>query len=79
MKLLMRSWTAAGIAALALTAVPEIYAVMQPSGVANAEVCAHGYDSITGCNDAYMPRPGYPTPVTEDHVIGMLLFGAPVF
>ena len=40
MNLWVRSWTAAGIAVLALTSIPEIYAVVQPSGVANADVCA---------------------------------------
>jgi hypothetical protein len=40
MNLWVRSWTAAGIAVLALMSIPEIYAVVQPSGVANADVCA---------------------------------------
>ena len=40
MKLWVRSWTTAGVAVLALTAVPEMYAAMQPSSVANADVCA---------------------------------------
>ena len=37
MNVWVRSWTAAGIAVSALTSIPKIYAVVQPSGVANAD------------------------------------------
>jgi len=74
MKLWVRSWTAAGIAVLALFAVPEIYAVMQPSGVANADVCASAGRrvSVGGCANiadtvsAYAPPPSYYAPLPED-------------
>ncbi len=74
MKLWTRSWTAAGIAVLALSAVPDIYAVMQPSGVANADVCASvgRRVSVGGCMnvadtvDAYAPPPAYYAPLPED-------------
>jgi hypothetical protein len=74
MKLLMRSSTAAGIAILALTAVPEMYATMLPSGVASADVCvsAGRRVSVSGCANiadtvnAYVPPPSYYAPLPED-------------
>ena len=53
MNLWVRSWTAAGVAVLALTSIPEIYAVVQPSGVANADVCASvgRRVSVSGCRN----------------------------
>jgi hypothetical protein len=74
MKLYVQSWTAAGMAVLALTAVPEMYAVMQPSSVANADVCASvgRRVSVGGCANiadtiaAYAPPPAYYAPLPED-------------
>ena len=74
MKLVMQSWASAGIAVLALTAVPETYAIMQPSGVANADVCASAGRriSVGGCMNiadtvnAYAPPPAYYAPLPED-------------
>ena len=74
MKLVMQSWAAAGIAVLALTAVPEMYAIVQPSGVANADVCASAGRriSVGGCMNiadtvnAYAPPPSYYAPLPED-------------
>jgi hypothetical protein len=74
MNVWVRSWTAAGIAALALTAVPQMYAVLQPSGVANADVCASvgRRVSVGGCMNvadtvnAYVPPPAYYAPLPED-------------
>jgi len=74
MKLVMQSWAAAGIAVLALTAVPEMYAIVQPSGVANADVCASAGRriSVGGCMNiadtvnAYAPPPAYYAPLPED-------------
>ena len=74
MKFGTRSWTAAGIAVLALTAVPDIYAVIQPSSVANADVCASvgrrvsvgGCMNIADTVNAYAPPPAYYAPLPED-------------
>jgi hypothetical protein len=74
MNLWVRSWTAAGIAVLALTAIPEIYAVVQPSGVANADVCASvgRRVSVSGCTNVadtvntYAPPPAYYAPLPQD-------------
>jgi hypothetical protein len=74
MNLWVRSWTAAGIAVLALTSIPEIYAVVQPSGVANADVCASvgRRVSVSGCTNVadtvntYVPPPAYYAPLPQD-------------
>ena len=74
MKLVMQSWASAGIAVLAFTAAPETYAIMQPSGVANADVCASAGRriSVGGCMNiadtvnAYTPPPAYYAPLPED-------------
>jgi hypothetical protein len=74
MRLRARSCTAAGITVLALTAVPGIYAVLQPSGVANADVCASvgrrisvgGCMNIADTVNAYAPPPAYYAPLPED-------------
>ena len=74
MNMWVRSWTAAGIAVLALASIPEIYAVVQPSGVASADVCA-GVGrrvSVSGCTNvadtvnAYVPPPADYAPLPED-------------
>ena len=65
---------AAGIAVLALTSIPEIYAVVQPSGVANADVCASvgRRVSVSGCTNiadtvnAYVPPPADYAPLPQD-------------
>ncbi len=70
----VRSWTAGAIAALVLTAIPEIYAVVQPSGVANADVCASVGNrvSVSGCTNvadtinANVPPPGAYAPLPQD-------------
>ncbi len=71
MNLWVRSWAAAGITTLALTAIPEIYADVQPSGVANADVCASvgRRVSVSGCTNVadtvntYAPLPqDFPPP-----------------
>jgi hypothetical protein len=72
----MSTWkrrsAAFAIAALAFTAVPEAFAVMQPSGVARADVCASvgRRISVSGCTDAiapYAPPPGAYAPLPEDY------------
>ncbi|OBI23472.1 hypothetical protein A5712_00150 [Mycobacterium sp. E2327] len=59
---------------LALTAIPEIYAVVQPPGVANADVCASvgRRVSVSGCTNVadtvntYAPPPGDYAPLPQD-------------
>jgi hypothetical protein len=71
----LRYWVAAGITVLTLTAVPEIYAVMQPSGVAHADVCASvgRRISVSGCTNVadtvgtYAPPPADYAPLPEDY------------
>jgi hypothetical protein len=70
-----RPWTAAGIAVLALTAIPEMYVVMQPSVVANADVCASvgRRISVSGCTNVadtintYVPPPADYAPLPQDY------------
>ena len=74
MNLWVRSWTAAGIAVLALTSIPEITAIVQPSGVANADVCASVGRRVRvgGCIDPidtvnrYVPPPAHYAPLPQD-------------
>jgi hypothetical protein len=74
MTLWVRSWTRAGIAVLAVTSIPEIYAVVQPSGVANGDVCASvgRRVSVGGCTNvadtvnAYVPPPADYAPLPQD-------------
>jgi len=59
---------------LALTAIPETCAVVQPSGVANADVCASvgRRVSVSGCTNVadtvntYAPPPGAYAPLPQD-------------
>ena len=76
MNLWVRSWTAAVIAVLALTSIPEIYAVVHPSGVAVADVCASvgRRVSVSGCTNVadtvntYVPPPAaYAPPAAPVH------------
>jgi len=75
MNLSVRSWTVAGIAVLALTAIPEIYAVVEePSGVAHADVCASAGRrvSVSGCTNvadtvnSFAPPPAAYAPLPQD-------------
>ncbi len=69
-----RSWAAGGISMLALTAIPEMSAIVQPSGVANADVCASvgSRISVSGCTNiadtvnSYVPPPGAYAPLPQD-------------
>ncbi len=75
MNMWVRSWTAGAIAALALAAIPEAYAVVHPSGVANADVCASvgRRVSVSGCTNvadtvnAYVPPPAAYAPLPQDY------------
>ncbi|WP_082983361.1 hypothetical protein [Mycobacterium scrofulaceum] len=69
-----RSWTVAGMAVLTLAAIPETYAVVRPSGVANADVCASvgRRVSVSGCTNvadtvnANVPPPDAYAPLPQD-------------
>lgn len=69
-----RSWAAAGIAVVALTAIPEAYAVLRPNGVASADICASvgRRVSVSGCTDvadtvnSYAPPPADYAPLPQD-------------
>jgi len=70
-----RYWAAAGITVFALTAIPEAWAVIQPSGVARADVCASvgRRISVSGCTNVadtigtYAPPPADYAPLPEDY------------
>lgn len=70
----VRSSIAAGITLLALTSIPEVYAVVAPSGVAGADVCASvgRRISVSGCTDVadtvntYAPPPADYAPLPGD-------------
>lgn len=74
MNLRVRSWLSAGMAVFALTSIPEIYAITQPSGVANADVCASvgRRVSVSGCTNvadtvnALVPPPADYAPLPQD-------------
>jgi hypothetical protein len=74
MNLGVRSWITAGIAVFALSSIPEIYALVQPSGTANADVCASvgRRVSVSGCTNvadtvnAYVPPPADYAPLPQD-------------
>jgi hypothetical protein len=71
----MKSWIAAGITLLALTSIPEVYAIVAPSGVANADVCASvgRRVSVSGCTNiadtvnTYAPPPNDYAPLPQDY------------
>lgn len=75
----MRPWerpvAAVATAALALTAVPEVFAVMAPSGQARADVCVNAGRrvSVSGCANVadavapYVPPPSEYAPLPEDY------------
>ncbi len=63
------------ITALVFTAVPEIFAMTEPSGVARADVCANvgRRVSVSGCTNIadavapYAPPPAAYAPLPEDY------------
>jgi hypothetical protein len=75
----MSSWkrpsAAFAIAVLAFTAVPEVFAVVLPSGVASADVCVNAGRrvSVSGCTNIadavapYAPPPAVYAPLPEDY------------
>jgi hypothetical protein len=70
-----RPSAAFAIAALAFTAVPEVFAVIQPSGTARADVCVNAGRrvSVSGCTNVgdavapYAPPPAAYAPLPEDY------------
>jgi len=70
----VRSWAAGGLALLFLEAMLEMSAVMQPSGLANADVCASvgRRISVSGCTNVadtvntYVPPPADYAPLPQD-------------
>ena len=71
----MSRLAAAALAVLALSAGPEVFAIMQPSGVAHADVCASAGRrvSVSGCANiadtisSLVPPPYAYAPVPEDY------------
>ncbi|BBC65769.1 hypothetical protein MMRN_26650 [Mycobacterium marinum] len=65
----------AAIAALAFTALPQVFAVMAPSGAAQADVCVNAGRrvSVSGCANIadaiapYVPPPAEYAPLPEDY------------
>ncbi|BBZ43412.1 hypothetical protein [Mycobacterium parmense] len=71
----MRRRIAAGVAALALTTIADMCAIVQPTGVANADVCASVGTrvSVSGCTNVadtvntYVPPPNAYAPLPQDY------------
>jgi hypothetical protein len=74
MNLRVRTWITAGIAMLAFTSIPGLHGLVEPSAVANADVCASvgrrvsvsGCTNVAGTVGAYMPPPGAYAPLPGD-------------
>ena len=70
-----RTWAAIAVGVLALTAVPEVFATIQPTGVARADVCVNAGRrvSVSGCTNVadavapYAPPPAAYAPLPEDY------------
>ncbi|HTX95087.1 MAG TPA: hypothetical protein VME67_09710 [Mycobacterium sp.] len=70
-----RPSAAVALAALALTAAPEVLALMQPAGAALADVCVNAGRrvSVSGCTNIadavgpYAPPPAAYAPMPEDY------------
>jgi len=70
-----RAWAAFAVGVLAFTAVPEVFAAIQPSGVAGADVCVNAGRrvSVSGCGNVadavapYVPPPVAYAPMPEDY------------
>jgi hypothetical protein len=70
----IRSWTAAAAAVMAVTAAPAALVIIQPSGTANADVCASAGRrvSVSGCANVsdtvnyFVPPPAYYAPMPDD-------------
>ena len=69
-----RSWTVTAAGVLALVAIPGAILTIQPTGVANADVCASvgRRVSVSGCANVaaavapYVPPPAYYAPMPYD-------------
>jgi hypothetical protein len=70
-----RAQAAVAIGVLAFSAVPEVFAAIQPSGVARADVCVNAGRrvSVSGCSNVadavapYAPPPAAYAPLPEDY------------
>jgi hypothetical protein len=70
----LRSWAVSGLAVLFFEAILEMCAVAQPSGMANADVCASvgRRISVSGCTNVadtvntYVPPPADYAPLPQD-------------
>jgi hypothetical protein len=70
-----RPSAAVAIAVFSFTAVPEVSAITQPSGVARADVCVNAGRrvSVSGCTNVadavapYVPPPAAYAPLPEDY------------
>lgn len=75
MSLTRRACAGAMIGAFALAATPEVVAVIQPPGVARADVCVNAGRriSVSGCTNVadavtpYAPPPAAYAPMPEDY------------
>ena len=69
-----RSWTVAAASILAIAAIPGAILTIQPTGVANADVCATAGRrvQVSGCANIadavapYVPPPAYYAPMPYD-------------
>ena len=70
-----RSWRATAATALAIAAIPAAILVIEPTGVAQADVCASGGGprvQVSGCANIadavapYVPPPAYYAPMPYD-------------
>lgn len=70
----VRAWIMAVASVVAFVAVPAAVSVVQPAGVAKADVCVSGGRrvSVSGCANvadtvaAYVPPPQYYAPMPQD-------------
>lgn len=75
MKHTLQTWCLAGLAVVALSAVPAALETLTPSGSASADVCASAGRriSVSGCADLgdvmapFVPPPAYYAPMAEDY------------
>ena len=69
-----RTWTVTAASALAIAAIPGAILSIQPTGVANADVCVSGGRrvQVSGCANVadavapYVPPPAYYAPMPDD-------------
>lgn len=70
-----RTWAAVAVGVFAFTAAPEVFATIQPAGLAHADVCVNAGRrvSVSGCGNVadavapYVPPPAAYAPMPEDY------------